>query len=677
MGADRLPPDRIRTVALLGQGGAGKTSLGEGLLNIAGAGSRSGVLDTAEEQQRGHSMSMATATFDWRDTRINLIDTPGSPDFAGDAYPVLGGVDCALFVVDAVDGVQPMHDALWQRCDELGLPRIVVLTGLDQDRVAYQTTVDALRERVGKPLAPVHMPLGVGPQFHGVIDLLNEQAVTRVAGERTLGAIPEEYAEQAAHNREMLVEAIVEADDDMLEAYLEGHEPSTAVLGDAFAHGIASCQFFPLVCVSVEADIGLRLLADFLVDECPSPVDRGPVAGADGATRTPDGPLALQVIKTRSDPYLGRVNVARVVAGELGGDQEAVIARTGATVRLHHLLRLRGDEQQPCDGATAGDLVALAKLDDVTTGDTLHAPGAPFAVEPVSAPQGQHRIAVQPASSNDEEKLSIGLARLTEEDPALRVERITDTQQLVLATAGPEHAQAAIQRLRDRFGVNIEPVPLAIAYRETLAGSAQATGKLKKQTGGAGQFAIAVIEVEPLERGAGFEFEDRIVGGVIPKPYIPSVEKGIREAMAAGVLAGYPVVDVRVSLVDGKSHSVDSSQMAFETAGSIAFQEAAAAAGLHLLEPIMAVTAEVPDEQVGDVMGDLSARRGRIQGTESVGSGRTQVRADVPEAELTTIVPELRALTHGAGTVEMAFARYEVAPSEAAQAVVQRQPAHA
>lgn len=677
MGADRLPPDRIRTVALLGQGGSGKTSLGEALLDVAGAGSRSGVLDTAEERERGHSLATSTASLQWRDTRINLVDTPGSPDFAGDAYPALGGVDCALFVVDAVDGVQPMHDTLWQRCDELGLPRIVVLTGLDQDRAGYQDIVDELRERVGKPLAPVHMPLGVGPEFHGVIDLLNERAVTRVDGERTTGPIPDDHAEQAAHNREMLVEAIVETDDEMLEAYLEGDEPSTPALGEAFAHGIASCQFFPLLCVSVQADIGLRLLADFLVDECPSPVGRGAVPGEDGEARTPEGPLTLHVIKTRSDPYLGRVNVARVVAGELGGDQEAVVARTGATLRLHHLLRLHGDEQQPCEGATAGDLVALAKLDDVTTGDTLHAPGAPFALEPVTAPLGQHRIAVQPASSNDEEKLSIGLARLTEEDPALRVDRVAETQQLVLATAGPEHAQAAIQRLRERFGVNIEPVPLAIAYRETLAGPAQATGKLKKQTGGAGQFAIAVIEVEPLERGAGFEFEDRIVGGVIPKPYIPSVEKGIRDAMAAGVLAGYPVVDVKVALVDGKSHSVDSSQMAFETAGSLAFQEAAAAAGLHLLEPIMTVTAEVPDEQVGDVMGDLSARRGRIQGTESVGSGRTQVWADVPEAELTTIVPELRALTHGAGTVEMAFARYEIAPSEAAREVARREPAHA
>lgn len=701
MGADRLPPEQIRTVALLGQSGAGKTALGEALLENAGAGSRSGVLDTAEERERGHSLSTATASLEWRGTRINLIDTPGSPDFAGDAFPALRGADCAVLVVDAVEGVQPVHERLWARCEELGLPRIVVLSGLDRERAAYQPNVDALRELAGKRLAPVHMPLGIADQFTGVIDLLHEQAVTRVGGERTTGPIPDEHAEQAAHNREMLVEAIVETDDELLEAYLEGETPTGEQLGKAFAHGIATCTFFPLLCVSVEAGLGLRLLADFLVDECPSPVDRSPLVGwaggkvtardggkvtagdggketgGDGAERPVDGALALHVIKTRSDPYLGRVTIARVLAGELGPDQEAVVARTGESVRLHHLMRLQGEEQQPCRGAAAGDLVAVAKLENVTTGDTLHAPKAPFAVEPVEAPEGQHRVAIRPASSGDEDKLSAGLARLTEEDPALRVHRSEETGQLVLHTAGPEHASHAIRRLGERFGVQLEEVPLAIAYRETLAGSAEATGKLKKQTGGAGQFAIAVIEAEPLERGAGFEFEDRIVGGVIPKQYIPSVEKGIREAMAAGVLAGYPVVDVKVALVDGKTHSVDSSQMAFETAGSLAFREVAQAAGLHLLEPIMVVTVEAPENQVGDVMGDLAARRGRILGSESVSSGRTQVRAHVPEAELTTIVPELRALTHGAGAVWLEFDHYEIAPGEVAQKVAQLETASA
>jgi elongation factor G len=667
MGGDHLVPHRIRTVALLGQGGAGKTALGEGLLTAAGAASRGGVLDSAEERERGHSLSLSTAALDWRECRVHVIDTPGTPDFAGEAYPALSGADCALFVVDAVDGVQPVHDALWKRCDALGLPRIVVLSGLDKERAGYQAHVDALRQRCGKPLAPVHMPLGLGEEFTGVIDLLHQQAVTRVAGERTKGPVPHEHAEQAEHNRRLLVEAIVETDDELLEAYLEGEEPAAAALGKAFAHGIATCQFFPLLCVSVEAGLGLRLLADFLVDECPSPLDRPVASDGDGHAVDPaEGPLALQVIKTRSDRYLGRISVARVLAGQLEPDQEAVVARTGATTRLHHLLWLQGDAQHPCGGASAGDLVAVPKLEDVETGDTLRAPGSSVTAEAVTAPKGQHRVAIQPAAGGDEEKLSGGLARLTEEDPALTVDRAAETGQLVLATAGPEHAQACIQRLRQRFGASVDSVPLAVAYRETLAGPAEATGKLKKQTGGAGQFAIAVIEAEPLERGAGFEFHDRIVGGVIPKTYIPSVEKGVRAAMAAGVLAGYPVVDVKVSLVDGKTHSVDSSQMAFETAGSLAFREAASAAGLLLLEPIMAVTASVPDDQVGDVMGDLAARRGRILGTEPIGGGRTQVRAHVPEAELTTVVPELRALTHGAGSVSMAFDHYDVAPDHVA-----------
>lgn len=676
MADDRLAPARIRTVALLGQGGAGKTALGEGLLAVAGAGARGGVLDTAEERQRGHSLSLATASLEWRETRINLIDTPGTPDFVGDAYPALRAADCALFVVDAVEGVQPVHDTLWARCDALGLPRIVVLSGLDKERAGYQEHVDALRRRCGKPLAPVHMPLGVGEGFTGVIDLLHQQAVTRVDGQRTTGAIPGEHAEQADRNRRLLVEAIVETDDGLLEAYLEGDEPSAASLGRAFAHGIATCGFFPLLCVSVEAGLGLRLLADFLVDECPSPLER-PATGDAEARDPAQQPVAVHVFKTRSDPYLGRVSLARVVAGELGPDQQAVVARTGASVRLHHLLRLHGEEQHPCTGASAGDLVALSKLEDVVTGDTLQGAGSSAVIEPVAPPRGQHRVAIRLTSSGDEDKLSAGLSRLLEEDPALVLERAADTGQLVLATAGPEHAQACIQRLGERFGVGVEPAPPAVAYRETLAGPAEATGKVKKQTGGAGQFAIAVIEVEPLERGAGFEFVDRIVGGVIPKTYIPSVEKGVREAMAAGVLAGHPVVDVRVSLVDGKTHSVDSSQMAFETAGSLAFREAATAAGLVLLEPVMSVTVAAPDEQVGDVLGDLASRRGRILGTEPVGAGRTEVRAHVPEAELATIVPELRALTHGAGTVEAAFDHYDVRPDDAARGPAQLEGARA
>lgn len=676
MGADHVPPDRIRTVALLGQSGAGKTALGEALLDVAGAGSRGGVLDTDEERARGHSLSLASASLTWRDVRINVIDTPGSPDFVGDAYPALRGVDCAIFVVDAVEGVQPMHDALWAACDELELPRVVVLSGLDRERATYQVHVDALRERCGKPLAPVHMPLGVADGFHGVIDLLHQEAITRADGERVKGPVPEEWVEQAEHNRRLLVESIVETDDELLEAYLDGQELSAASLGAAFAAGIANGTFFPLLCVSVARGLGVRLLADFVVDECPSPADRA-AAQPEAVPADPKGPLALHVVKTRSDPYLGRLSLARVLAGTLGADQEAVVARTGATVRLHHLLRLHGEAQHPCGGAAPGDLVAVAKLEGVSTGDTLHAPDAPVTIEPRRPPTGQHRVAVQPVASGDEDKLSTALARLADEDTALRVDRAADTSQLVLATAGPEHAQTAIDRLRDRFGVHVEQVPLEVAYRETLAGSAEATGKLKKQTGGAGQFAVAVVEVEPLERGAGFVFEDRIVGGVVPKQYIPSVEKGVAEAMARGVLAGYPVVDVKVTLVDGKTHSVDSSQVAFETAGSIAFREAANAAGMLLLEPIMAVTAEVADEQVGDVMGDLAARRGRIVGTEAVRPGRTQVRADVPEAELTTIVPELRALTHGAGTVSMAFDRYDAAPEEVARAVARPEPAHA
>lgn len=652
------PTDRIRNVLLVGHGGTGKTTLAEALLATAGTDVRGGLFDfEPEEREKHHSMSLAVASMQWRGHTINLVDCPGGCDYLGDVFPALRAADLALFVVDASTGVQAQHDQLWAACDAMGVPRLVFVNKMDRDNAAYQDVLDALRERAGKAVAPVFMPLGGERGFAGVIDLLHFTAVQKIDGQRIESEIPFEAEEQARRNRDALVEAIVEVDDDLLARYLDGDIPEPKELAECFAHGIASLQFFPVLCGSATEQIGVRLLADFIVDECPPPMGSG------------EAPLALAVMKTLSDPFVGRINVLKVLSGRLAQDAHARNARTGADVRLHQLFHLRGKEQIPATEACAGDIVAIAKLDDVHTGDLLTDPGVEISLADLPPPQPFHRVAVEPVSAGDDDKLSAALAKVCDEDPSLQVQRDDETRQLVLCGYGPGHIELTLARLRRKFGVEVRQVPLRLRYRETLRGPATGLGRHVKQSGGHGQYGVCTIEVEPLPRGAGMEFENRIVGGVIPGTYIPSVEKGVRDAMAQGVLAGYPVVDVRVRLVDGKTHSVDSSDMAFQTAGSLAFRDAAEKAGMCVLEPVMELEVEVPDGLTGDVMGDVSARRGRIMGTESAGPGRSLVRAHVPEAELANYVAELRSLTSGAGSVSMRYDHHAEAPDSVVRAL--------
>ncbi len=658
----------VRNVVLLGHGGTGKTTLAEALLAAAGAAGdgRGGILDfEPEERDRQHSLSLATASLQWRGHKINLLDAPGSPEAVGEAYPALQAADLAIFVVDASTGIQPQHEQLWQACARLDLPRLVFLNKLERENAVFQTRVDELRERYGNAAAPVQMPIGAEHDFAGVIDLLHLTAARQIRGAIEAGEVPGEYREQAERDREALVEAIVELDDELLERYLEGDVPEAVDLARCFKRGIASCAFVPVLCGSVGMGIGVNPLADFIVDQGPSPVDRAEARGL-----PVEGPLTIYVTKTLSDPYVGRINILRVLTGSLASDDTVVVKRTGNSVRLHQLFFLRGKDQTPVGRVSAGDIVAVAKLDDVVTGDLLRAKDAKADLAPVPVPEAFHRVAVVAASASDEDKLSTSLQRLAEEDPALRVDRDAETGQLVLRGYGPGHIDVAIARLKRKFGVTVRPVPLRLNYRETLKGPGKAMGRHVKQSGGHGQYGIAHIEAEPLERGKGFEFEDKIVGGVIPGQFIPSVEKGVREAMAQGVLAGYPVVDVRVRLVDGKHHSVDSSQVAFEVAGSIAFRNVAEHAGVALLEPVMEVAITVPEELTGDVMGDLNSRRGRIQGMEPAGVGHSIVRALVPEAELTMYTAELRSLTSGAGTVAMRYDHHEECPEHVAKKVI-------
>ena len=672
-GIQPTPTVKVRNVVLVGHGGTGKTTLAEALLALGGAtDGRGGVLDfDPEEQQRGHTLGLAMGSFPHQGCTINVLDAPGGAEAIGDAFAALHAADVAVFVVDATLGVQAQHDQLWEACEAIGLPRVVFLNKLDKEQASYQPNIDALSERYGKPLAPVHMPIGVEREFTGVIDLLHATAVELVATGGASGAgearerveheIPEERREQATRNRETLVEAIVEGDDAMLERYLEGDVPEAKELAECFEHGIAACSFFPVLCGSATLGLGVSLLADFLVEECPSPAERG-AAG--------DAPLSIYVAKTLSDPYVGRINLLRVRTGELRVDDTLVNARTGASVRLHQLFTLIGNKQTPVTHVAAGDLCAVAKLEDVLTGDVLHTKDQQVEYAPLQLPEPFHRVALEPASAGDEDKLSTALARLREEDPSLQISQDPETHQLVLRTYGTTHVDVTLSRLQRKFGVSVRQVPLRITYRETLRGSSEGHGRHVKQSGGHGQYGVCTIEASPLPRGEGFEFVDNIVGGVVPRQWIPSVEKGVRDAMAHGVLAGYPVVDVKVRLFDGKFHSVDSSDMAFQVAGSLAFRDAAEKAGVALLEPVMEVAVTVPDDLTGDVMGDLSSRRGRIQGTEPAGNGRTTVRAHVPEAELLSYTAELRSLSSGAGTVTMRYDHHDEAPEMVAKKVV-------
>jgi len=615
---------------------------------------------TDEEQTRGHSLQIATVSFEFDGCRFNVIDTPGGVEAIGDTLPALAGADTAVFVVDASVGLQPQHDQVWRECERLGMPRLVFLNKLDLERAQYQANIDALREQYGKPLAPVHMPLGIHEEFDGVIDLLHFNAVEFHDGQRIEEDVPEQRVEQARSNRDFLIEAVVENDDEMLERYLEGEVPDTKELAELFAHGVAECGFFPVLCGSVEQDIGIELLMHFIVEECPSPAE----SHLDIPT---DGPTAAVCIKTLSDQYLGRINLLRTVSGDFAVDDTLVNTRTSESLRLHQVFRMTGKEQSPISSVHAGDVFAVAKLDDIRTGDVLTADGSPLDLTIPEHPLGHHRVVLHPKTASDDDKLSTALQRLLDEDPSIRTERDEDRGLLICSFLGQSHVEVTIDRMQRLFGVGVTAEPAPVAFRETIEGEATGIGKHVKQSGGHGQYGIAHIEIAPLGRGEGFAFEDKIVGGAIPNGYIPSVEKGILAAMKKGPLGGFPVVDLEVRLVDGKYHSVDSSDAAFQMAGSLALRDAIANTTATLLEPILDLDVVVPDDMTGTIMSDLSARRGRIQGSDALSGGRTAVHAQVPEIEATSIITELRAVTSGHAEVAMRYHHHEEVPAQIAK----------
>jgi elongation factor G len=673
---------QIRNVALVGHGGAGKTSLAEALLHRSGAIKRLGRVEDGttacdfmpEEQRRGLSLSLALAPFEWREHKVNLIDAPGYADFLGDVSAALRVADLAVFVVSAADGVQVQTEAAWRLAEALELPRMVFINKLDRERASFDATLAQLRDRLGAGIAPLELPIGEEASFRGIADLLTDKAHIYENGVPHTEEIPDEMETLEHQVRDNLVEGIVVADDSLVERYLEGEAISLDELERTLHDGIAEATVFPVVIGSATAEIGIDRLADFLVEIGPSPLDRlTPITAGDAevevAADAEGDPLAF-VFKSIADPYVGQVSLFRVLSGTIHTDDHLINSRTGSDERLHALLTVRGKDQEPAGELVAGDIGAAAKLSATGTGDTLAPRGKPVRVAPIDQPEPVLAVAVVPRTQADEDKLAPALHRLTEEDPALVVERIDETHQTLLRGTGETHLQITLEKLTRKFGAQVNTEEVRVPYRETITGSAKGVeGRHKKQTGGHGQFGVCSIDVEPMPRGGGFEFVDQIVGGAISRGYIPAVQKGIEEAMAAGGVFGYPVVDLRVTLTDGKEHSVDSSEMAFKVAGRLAFRAAMAQAAPVILEPVSRIEISVPLELQGDVMGDLNARRGRVQGTDASGDGEQTIVATVPTSEIQRYAIDLRSLTGGRGRFRAMHDHYDVLPNNLIDAV--------
>ncbi len=670
------PPAMVRNVALVGHGGAGKTTLTEALLHHAGAINRMGRVEDGttvtdfepEEVKRGLSLSLSLAVLELGEHKVNLLDAPGYADFVGDAAAALRVADLAVFVVSAIDGVEVQTEVLWRMAADLDLPRMVFINKLDRERASFERTLEDLRTSLGAGVAPLELPIGEEAGFRGIADLLTDSALFYDGGGRSTGEIPEDMAEAEASVHEALVEGIVVGDDDLLERYLEGDMPSVEELERTLARGVAEGSVFPVVCGSATTGIGIDRLADLICEIGPSPADRPAVPVQAGGQTVDvacdaDGDCLAFVFDTVADPYVGHVSLFKVLSGTLRPDDHLVNTRTGNDERLHHIFTLRGKEHLDVKEVPCGDIAAVAKLSTTATGDTLAPRSMPVLVEPLTPPEPVLSTAIRPRSQNDEDKLAGALHRLVEEDPALRVQLDDETHQTLLSGLGETHLAVSLERLARKFGVDVDTETVRVPFRETITAPAEAEGKYKKQSGGHGQFGIAHLKVEPLDRGAGFEFVNSVVGGAIPRQFIPAVEKGVAEAMAAGGVHGYPVVDVRVTCDDGKYHAVDSSEMSFKMAGSMGFKEALAKAEPVLLEPVSLLEVLVPERLQGDVMGDLNARRGRVQGTEAVDGSFQRITALVPTSEVLRYAIDLRSLTGGRGRFTATHDHYDPVPT--------------
>ena len=672
---------RIRNVALVGHRGSGKTTLNEALLFQAGAVSRLGsvadgttVSDSApDEKARGMSIASSLATFRWDERKINLIDTPGEPSFVADALAALRVCEGAVFVVNGVMGVEVNTERLWERAEQLGLSRLLFVNMLDRERADFFRVLDGLKASFGPHVVATEIPIGAEHELRGIVDLVDMKAYEYAGGGRDNCAeipIPDSLREQAEEYRDKLMDEVAEVSDELMERYLDGEQISHEETVAALKSGVSEGRLFPVTCGVATRNLATNRLLDALVEDLPSPGRKGPVrAGETVLEPVEDVDTIAFVFKTLADPFAGRINLFRVYQGVLKGDSAMVNCRAHAKERIGQLLVPRGKEMDQADEFGPGDIGAVAKLKETRAGDVLASSDRELTLSLPTLPAPVMAFAIEAKAKGDEDKVFTALRRLQEEDPTIDLHRDAQTGEQIVAGLSQIHVEVIVERLRERFGAEVELRPPRVPYQETIKSSAKAHGRYKKQTGGRGQFGDCHIEIEPLPHGTGFEFVNAIKGGVIPAGFIPAVEKGILEAMARGTVAGCPVKDVRVRLYDGSYHSVDSSEMAFKVAGSMAFKEAMENASPVLLEPIMNVVVTVPEETVGDVIGDLNGRRGRPLGMDQKGSMHA-VRAEVPLAEMLSYAPDLRSITGGRGEYTLQFARYEEVPTHLAQKVV-------
>ena len=689
---------KIRNVVLVGHSGAGKTTLVEALLVATGVIPRAGRVEDGTtttdfedaEVRHQRSVSLALAPVEHDGVKINLLDAPGYADFVGDLRAGLRAADAALFVMSAVDGIDGATRMLWEECAQVGMPRAVVITKLDSPRADFEAVVSACQLTFGNGVQPLYLPVRDGDgAMNGLLGLLSRDVSDYTAGRRETRAASVAESEAIGGRRDELLEGIIAESEDetLMDRYLAGEDIDLKVVIEDLEKAVARGTFYPVLGVCGTTGIGTAELLELLAHAFPSPLEHPlpsvmPLYGSRDVTLTcdPSGPLAAEVVKTTTDPYVGRVSLVRVFSGTLRPDTVVHVSGHGMAERGHEdhdvdervgtLSSPLGKTHRMITHCIAGDICAIGKLARAETSDTLSSKESPLLMSPWEMPEPLLPVAVRAKSKSDEDKLSQGLARLSAEDPTLRLEMNAETHQLVLWCIGEAHVDVLLDRLKSKYGVEVEQVPLRVPMRETFGGKVVAHGRHVKQSGGHGQFGVCDIEIEPLPQGSGFEFVDKVFGGSVPRQFIPSVEKGVRAQMERGVAAGYPLVDLRVTLTDGKSHSVDSSDMAFQMAGALAMKEAAKSGQILLLEPVDEVNVLVGDDYVGAVMSDLSSRRGRVTGTEPVGVGRTLVHAEVPEVEITRYAIDLRSLSHGTGTFSRHNLRYEPMPPQLATKVI-------
>ena len=680
--------EKIRNVAVIAHAGAGKTSLVEAMLFNSKAVDRFGKVTEGntttdyepEEISRKISISSALAFCEWNSHRINIIDTPGYINFLEDTKSCLSAVDGAVVIVSALSGVKAETEKVWQYANKNELPKIVFVNKMDRENANFSTALNELEKTFGANVIPLNIPIGSGDSFEGVIDILDMKAVKFQNGNPSRAEIPDDLKPEAEEYRKKLVEKIAESDDSLLERYLEGAELTT----EEIRKGIRTCsiarQCIPVVCGSAAKNIGVHQLLEAIPHCIPSPAEKSDITPIKGTNpkskneviRKPldTEPLSALVFKTIADPFAGRLTLFRVFSGVMKADSTVYNSARDSKERVGQIFYLMGKKQVPAQKVGPGEIAAVAKLKDALTGDTLTDTDKPVLFEPVKFADPMISYAIAPKSRGDEDKVSIGLHRMLEEDPTLKFHRDTETKDMILSGMGQMHLEITLERLKRKFGVEVLMKSPKIPYKETIKASAKAQGRYKRQSGGKGQYGDCWIEIEPLPKGGGFEFVDKIVGGAIPRQYIPAIEKGIVEAIHEGILAGYPVVDLRVTVYDGSYHTVDSSEMAFKIAGSLAIKKAAQDARLVLLEPILKAEVIAPDESLGSVIGDLNGRRGKVQGVESQAGGNQKIAVLVPMAEMLTYANQLNSLTSGRGMYTAEFSHYEEVPSHLAQKIV-------